>query len=154
MKTGGVFIGECLDRAVGSQVWQIIGGYGFRSHDGFEFHVPDGFLTDYASVPRILWPLIPSTDFLWDAPSAGHDFLVRNRRRFGISLRRCHELFLEMLLVRGATGKPDERSRNVARAYAMYYAVYACNWIIAGPGSGETPKDLERRVIIDLRAED
>ncbi len=125
------------------------------SHDGRRIDVPDQLLTDFASVPRLLWALIPSTDFLWDAPSAGHDYLVRNRKLLGISLAQCHEYFLEMLLVRGQTTNQIQRPRNVARAYAMYAAVWAFNWTFAGDGTGGTPKSLLKRVqVVDLRAAD
>lgn len=155
MKTGGYFVGNCISRSVGSGVWRIEGGFAFVSQDGRRIEIEDQFLTDFASVPRPLWSLIPSTDYLWDAPSAGHDKLVRSRKLLGLSLAQCHEYFLEMLLVRGQTTDPSQRSRNVVRAYAMYYAVWAFNWTMAGNGMGETPASLLKRVqVVDLKPAD
>jgi hypothetical protein len=49
--------------------------------DGYRnFRVPAGFIFDYASVPRIVRPLIQSTD-LSTAPPAAHDWLYRNGGR-------------------------------------------------------------------------
>jgi hypothetical protein len=49
--------------------------------DGYRrFLVPAGFIFDYASVPRIVRPLIQSTD-LSTAPPAAHDWLYRHGGR-------------------------------------------------------------------------
>lgn len=163
MKTGRKFVGECISKSVGRNVWRIVKGFSFGPVD-----VEDGFLTDFASVPRIFWVAIPSTDYYWDAPSAGHDKAVRCRKLLGLSLMECHALFLEMLMVRGQLdplpadaniGKRIahylEQKKNNARARAMYGAVVACNWMFAGDGMGGTPASLLKRVqVVDLREAD
>lgn len=150
MNITGYFSGHCVSRAVGPRVWRIVnGGFTFSTaFDGTTHRVPDGFLTDFASVPRIFWPIIPSSDYFWDAPSVMHDHLVRSRKVLGLSLMDCHRLFLHMLLVRGRSSNRATQRANTARAYAMYWAVVGCNWMFAGPGDGTTPTDLMGRVVV------
>jgi hypothetical protein len=104
------FIGEL----VGKNLWKV--------REPFEYHVgsypseeiikvPVGFRTDFASVPRIFWPIISPVDEHGKA-AALHDFmyaegLYSNRKR-------CDEIFLEALEVLGV----NKWKRNI-----MYFMV-------------------------------
>ena len=41
----------------------------------YEITVKKGFITDFASIPRILWRLFPPFDEMWGLPAIGHDGL-------------------------------------------------------------------------------
>jgi len=131
------FTGRCLSYGVGSRVWRIAEPFAFHSSALYDLEIPADFLTDFASVPRIFWPIIPLADGVYDPAAVVHDYAVRNRKRLGLSLMQCHGLFYEALTVRDTpTWKAD----------AMFAAVVAFNWISPGPGDGTTPPRLLKRV--------
>ena len=57
----------CVVRPLTYQIWF----YG----SGLSVTVPDGFLTDLASVPRLLWPLVPPHSPDYAAAAVLHDYL-------------------------------------------------------------------------------
>lgn len=71
-----------------------------RDADGQWHYVPEGFVTDFASVPRLFWRLIPP----WGEYSPAaivHDFLYRN----GIGSRaRADWVFLSVMKAIGISG--------------------------------------------------
>ncbi|MCO6401333.1 MAG: DUF1353 domain-containing protein [Verrucomicrobia bacterium] len=135
------FTGRCLSYGVGVRVWRIAEPFAFHSTALFDLEVPAGFLTDFASVPRILWPIIPIADGVYDPAAVVHDYAVRNRKRLGLSLMQCHGMFHEALRCRGTP---------LWKADTMFAAVVAFNWISPGPGDGTTPKRLLKRVRAEL----
>ena len=138
------FVGECQDTSVGVRVWRIVAPFSFHSAERQRvINVPEGFLTDFASVPRLLWSIAPPSGE-YDPAACVHDFAVRNRKPLSISLYACHRIFREALLTCG-TAK--------WKAEAMYRAVLLFNWLAPGDGWGSTPKSLLKRVrAIDLVA--
>lgn len=134
------FLGTITDRSVGRFVWEIVSPTLFVPSRGSglpPIHVRAHTLTDYASAPRITWPIIPLRDGVYDPAAAVHDVAARNRRLLGISLSQCHQIFAEALAAK--------RVPRV-RAAIMYSMVYMFNWLFAGPGDGTTPPRLIRRV--------
>lgn len=88
---------------------------GFTYHVGSKYsrdiiRVPAGFITDFASVPRIFWSLISSWGKHGKA-AVVHDWLYRSGMR---SRKKADEIFLEGMLVLGV---------NKIKAYIMYWAV-------------------------------
>lgn len=47
---------------------------GFNGHGGILITIPAGFITDFASVPRFLWAILPH-DGPWAPAAVVHDFL-------------------------------------------------------------------------------
>ena len=46
------------------------------AHDGkTQYIVPKGFLTDFASIPRLLWPVFSPIDYKTISPAILHDYL-------------------------------------------------------------------------------
>lgn len=90
--------------------------------------VPCGFATDFYSAPRWVpdW-LCPPSEPGTNAAAVVHDYLVRNRKRLRISLTDCHGVFLRAML---CLGVPRWKAR------LRWAAVYAFNWLVAGPGDG------------------
>ena len=61
------------------------------------FYVPRGFVTDFASTPRLSWLWFPPSDPLYAAPAVIHDWLYETHRTSrkdadGIFLRQMREL--------------------------------------------------------------
>lgn len=46
--------------------------------DKFAFEIPKGFQTDFATIPRIFWPLLAPSDDTILVPSIIHDYLYEN----------------------------------------------------------------------------
>jgi len=59
--------------------------------------VPDGFLTDFASVPRIFWSILPP-DGKYTQAAVLHDWLYKNKL---FSRKQCDIIFAEAMLVLG-----------------------------------------------------
>ena len=71
---------------------------------GFEgsretINVPAGFITDFASVPRIFWAIIPQWGKYGNA-AVLHDFLYQSGQ---YSRKRADEIFLEAMEVGGTS---------------------------------------------------
>ena len=121
------FIGRCVTEGVASYRWRLVEDFGYQSQAGNILIVPAGFETNFASVPRLLWPILPLSDAVYDKAAVLHDYAVSNRKLIGYSLMDCHRLFREILLFSG-TGR--------LKTAVMYSAVVAFNWIRPGPGNG------------------
>jgi hypothetical protein len=70
----------------------------FRYYIGDEssfVDVPDGTLTDFASVPRILWPIFPP-DGAYTQAAVLHDFLYTNHIK---TRKESDDIFLEAMVV-------------------------------------------------------
>ena len=122
------FIGRCVSEGVAPYRWRLVEDFGYESRAGRVLTVPAGFETDFASVPRLLWPILPLSDAVYDKAAVLHDYAVRNRKRLGYSLMDCHQLFREVLLFSG-TGR--------VKTAVMYAAVVCFNWINPGAGLGK-----------------
>ena len=121
------FIGRCVTEGVAPYRWHLVEDFGYQSQAGNVLIVPAGFETNFASVPRLLWPILPLSDAVYDKAAVLHDYAVSNRKLIGYSLMDCHRLFREVLRFSG-TGR--------VKTAVMYTAVVAFNWIKPGPGNG------------------
>lgn len=110
------FVGEL----VGKNLWKV--------YKPFEYHVgnilgeevikvPVGFVTNFASVPRIFWSLISPVDFDNAKPAVIHDFLYYTQKT---NRKYADSIFLEAL---GVMKSPAYRK------YLMYYSVRLFGWI-------------------------
>jgi hypothetical protein len=118
------------------RLWELLKGFGYYTGNGaddFLITVPAGFLTDFASVPRALWWLLPPWGKYGKA-AVIHDYLYKTKPW---SRRRCDSIFLEGMKVLGVSW---------ATRTTMYAAVRAGGWLAwnktkAAPGcSGITPR--------------
>ncbi len=123
------FIGRCVTEGVAPYRWRLVEDFAYESRAGRILTVPAGFETDFASVPRLLWPILPLSDAVHFIASGRsiHDYAVRNRKRLGYSLMDCHRLFREVLLFSGTGGQ---------KTAVMYAAVVGFQ--LDQPGGGET----------------
>ncbi len=83
---------------------------------GDVIEVPKGFPTDFASVPRGLWWLMPPAG-RWAKAAVIHDFLYREGRR---GRTECDRIFLEGMTVLGV--RPWRKN-------VMYAAVRMFGWM-------------------------
>jgi len=80
--------------------------------------VPSGSVTDWASIPKIIQPLLPNT--YGKRAAVIHDYLYRTSGLGGLySRKRCDEIFLEALIVLEVPK---------AVAYALYNGVRIGGW--------------------------
>lgn len=69
------FIEAPLDvRKVGDRTWQLLARVTYNGDYG-RWSVPYGYVTDFASVPRLLWILFPQSG-RWDQAAVVHDWLI------------------------------------------------------------------------------
>lgn len=106
--------------------WKLLRAFTFHigSKTGEEkITVPAGFITDFASVPKIFLPLLPFWAKYSKSPIL-HDWLYQN---FGLGIytrKECDQIFLESMLV-------DWRHHltGVILAMTEYYGVRAFGWL-------------------------
>lgn len=92
--------------------WKVIQEFRYRSEDAVErvIRVPRGFVTDFASIPRFLWRVLPPTG-IYGKAAVIHDFLYRTA---GATRAEADAVFLEAM---------TDLSVGFWRRYAMYCAV-------------------------------
>lgn len=71
--------------------WRIVKGFRYTTNQGRHIDVPDGFVTDFASIPRGLWNLFPPTGKYGHA-AVVHDYLYRNTNE---PQEYCDKIFLD-----------------------------------------------------------
>lgn len=58
--------------------WKLVRPFGYCANDATEIRVPAGFVTDFASIPRVFWNLFPPTGRYGKA-AVIHDWLYSHR---------------------------------------------------------------------------
>jgi hypothetical protein len=92
----------------------------FEAKDGHTFVVPAGFVTDGASVPRLMWALYPPFGDDYEPAAVLHDYLYAHAEAFeGLTRRDADDIFLEAMTAAGfrASGRR-----------AIYWAVRVGGW--------------------------
>ena len=74
--------------------------------------IDKGFVTDFASVPRIFTPIVPKMG-KYNRATIVHDYLIVSGQ---VPRKEADEIFLDIMLKSGV---------NKIRAYVMFYAVSA-----------------------------
>lgn len=85
----------------------------YMTSDGRDFVVPKSFDTNFASVPKILWSILPPVGKHTQA-AVLHDYLYTFGFGLGVSRKEADEIFYEALLV-SRVAKPA--------AYIIYQCV-------------------------------
>ena len=102
--------------------WEVASPLVYNAGLGHEFSVPAGFITDFASTPRIVWWLIPPFG-LYLRASVLHDWLYANGT---ISRARADAIFLEGMKALGV---------SAWKRWVMYLAVRGFGWRFFGKGA-------------------
>lgn len=103
---------------------EYIDGDRWRLLETFAYHVgsedsqdvivvPAGFVTDFASIPRIFWALYPPTG-PWAAAAVIHDYLYAEAKR---PREECDQIFFEGMAVLGV---PFVRRHMMHRLVRMF----------------------------------
>jgi hypothetical protein len=120
--------------------WAIMKNFGYAvgSEDSGEvIDVPFGFLTDFASVPRIFWWMFPKWGKYGNA-AVIHDFLYWDQR---YTRKKSDSVFLEAMGVLGV---------NKMTARILYLAVYLFGFV-AWKSNQSRKKKLGSRVLKKFR---
>ena len=65
-----------LSRITGKDYWRILEPFSFYLDNGFEtIYVPEGFITDGATIPQVLWDILPVMSTYGQA-AVVHDYLL------------------------------------------------------------------------------
>lgn len=72
------FVGDLLLEYVDGHDWRLIAPFSFIDAAGVIYTVPAGFVTDFATIPRWLWSVLPPTGSYGPAATV-HDFLVSSK---------------------------------------------------------------------------
>ena len=96
--------------------WRLEGDVTVCLEDGKCFTVPKGFITDFASVPRCFWSLIPPMGRYGKAALL-HDYLYNTK---SVSRREADRIFLKTMLMMEVPKW---------KAYVMYVAVRVFGWL-------------------------
>ena len=123
------FTSELVVQALDDSKWKVAEEFNYNigaadSHKAVE--VPVGFITDFASIPRPLWVLLPPWGKYGKA-AVIHDFMYTEHKHsihsaegvesfVQIDRKQADDIFLEAMGVLGV---------GVITRYAMYYAVRA-----------------------------
>ncbi len=97
--------------------WTLIGELVYESTLKGIITAPEGFVTDYASTPRIIWWLMPKAGEKYDAAAVIHDYLYRHNTYPQIE---CDQVFREAMLASGVRS---------LRAATMYRALRLFGWV-------------------------
>lgn len=90
----------------------------FKSFDGKRsYTVPKGFITDFASIPRVLWPVFNPNEIKVIPPAILHDYLYYCPN--GISRAEVDSIFYSSLI---------DNLVNPVKAYTYYLAVRLWGW--------------------------
>jgi hypothetical protein len=99
-------------------VWELLAPFRYwidELHDGTVIEMPIGARTDFASIPRIFWNILPPWGKYGKA-AVIHDWLYKT----GVfDRKKCDVIFLEAMNVLGV---------NYITRYTMYYGVRAGGW--------------------------
>ena len=98
----------------GRQIYRVMEPFVYevgKKGSGWRIEVPEGFHTDFASVPRCFWPIFPPIGQHGKA-AVVHDYLYRSKS--GFSRVVGDAIFLDAMTVLGVTWW---------RRWAMYLAV-------------------------------
>lgn len=77
------FLSELDARYIDGRGWEVLAPFTYRltNEEGSEFvRVGAGFITDFASIPRLLKLRWPSPGGSWDKPAVIHDCLYKERK--------------------------------------------------------------------------
>jgi hypothetical protein len=106
-----------FDPATGK--WLLTEPYAARLSGGRLLVVSPGFISDGASIPRVLWPLVgPRYNPKTFAPAFAHDALYAAEL---LPRRECDQEFRRLLIMGGA---------GYTRAQAYYAAVRSFGWLV------------------------
>ena len=116
MKPISTFKSDLIVKSVGAYEWQIMQPFYFYFNENDKetgIIIEEGFITDFASIPRYLWSILPPVG-LYTKAAVVHDYLYKNGFTLKYDRKFCDKIFLEAMQVLGV-GKEAR--------YSMYCGV-------------------------------
>lgn len=97
------FTSDLIVKSYDDTRWELIEEFYFyfeedNKEKGVIVH--KGFITDFASVPRILWSILPPTGRYTKA-AVLHDFLYSNASKLDFTRKQCDQMFLLAMEILG-----------------------------------------------------
>ena len=80
--------------------FEVAEDFVFYSKNHNDIHIPVGYLTNFADVPRIFWVFIPPCG-RYSKATVVHDWLLDNKEQHDLSYREINKVFLEAMEVLG-----------------------------------------------------
>jgi hypothetical protein len=106
--------------------YELLNPLHIQLSNGDEIVIPDGFIWDLSSVPRMLWwALPPDGDF--GVSVIIHDYLYENRHRLGYTREFADK---EMLLWAKASHGTNKPSIKNIDNHVRYYGVRLGGWMV------------------------
>ena len=109
-----------LERVLGKNEWFLIEPLRYYSAGLRKIiHVDPGFRTDFASIPRVLWRILPKND-IYDPAAVLHDYGYRN----SMTRKEADDLFYEAMIVLGVSSWKARSMWLAVRAFggSSYHA--------------------------------
>ena len=110
--------------------WLLLENYTYALNDGRTLFIPDGFIFDSASIPRIAWRLFPPSTGKHRTPALIHDWLCASGN---VSWSDAADIFLQAMKVARV---------NCIKRYAIYWAVRSF-----GPFHKQDPRQDRLRLL-------
>jgi hypothetical protein len=95
----------------------------FRTLDGWLIEVPAGFETDFASIPRMLWAIIPPRG-RYNRPAIIHDFLYRYAPVDPLTKKACTQARADAIIKEGCENCDD----RVTRRWTIFLGLKIGGW--------------------------
>jgi len=120
----GPLLLEYLDGRAAGRSYRLIAGFSYETEIGGlgVIHVPAGFITDFASVPRFFWRLFPPTGTYGKA-AVVHDYLYRCT---DIDRAICDAVFLEAMEVLGVSWIARRLMHRAVRVFGKFARKRMC----------------------------
>lgn len=110
------FMNEVVLKPVADNTYELKSD--FKAFDGKRTYiVPKGFLTDFASIPRLLWPVFNPNEIKVIPPAILHDFMYACPN--DVSRAEADSIFYSALI---------DNLVNPVKAYTYYLAVRLMGW--------------------------
>lgn len=106
---------------VGNRKWKVIAPLTYLfSVDGIDqaITVPAGYVTDFASVPRLFWIMFPP-DGKYTKAAVIHDYLCDNPKKFTYTRKQTDYVFLTAMLESGVSRFKSFILFSAVRFYAI-----------------------------------
>ena len=112
------FTKPLIVRHINGTSWELMETFEYYLENGEEIvRVPKGFITDFASIPRLFWSFIGHPTGRYGKAAIVHDWCYFKRV---FTRKKCDQIFEEAMEVLGV---------NWFKRKAMYFSVRAFGWI-------------------------
>lgn len=114
------FVCPLVIKQINRNTWKVVHSFSYVHESGNmveKIGVPGGFVTDGASIPRLLWTVVGHPLGKYAQAAVLHDYLYYRNM---YTRKKCDNIFLDGM---------KTLKVNYIKRYAMYYAVRAISWI-------------------------